>query len=362
MESKRPRRLVALASAALLAVSLALPAVVSADPVAPAFAPVTVTNQAGVFDPANGKFNSAWFNLAIANGGTSTYTQMHLTVTPNNTTVVARATLDGTKSVPTPSPICTAVGNGFDCVWPSNLGGGQTTDPITFVFAAPNDPNTGAPPATFDVNAHFTSKDHTTTSGGGSGQDRDVSADQLISINASPRLDQQTPFILSNTAPLTVSTWKKNGVATLTLPASTTGYLVDLSESEPGADVAGCDLNAGNGFAWAQYASAAVNRGATISPYLEWKTSAVWDNRGYALQSSGTIPAAPTGVVHCIPNGTGGYVVEVLKSPCSTTLTTNCIVKITTQIQGKKGALDVLVTYTVTFRTPTNGLTKPTTK
>ena len=360
MNRSHPTKLTALATAAMVTLGMVLPALVSADPAKPRFVIAEKTNQAGVFDPANGKYNSAWFSLSVANDGTSTYTQMHLVVSPNDPTVVARAALDAAKQVPTASPLCTLSGNTFDCVWPTNLGGGGTTSPITFVFGAPNDPLSGAPPPSYDVNAVFTSKDHTTTSGGGSGQDRDISAAQTITINTSPRIDQQTPYLLPTTTSVTVSTWKKNGVAALTLPASTTGYMVDLSESELGGDVEACTLNADNAFAWAQYARADVNRGATITPYLAWTTSSIWDNRDGSL---GPAPVPPAVVVHCVQNADGTYTTHVLTlaaNNCSGGLGAyGCVVKIDTKVQGNKGSIYVITTFSVTFRTPTNGYTKP---
>jgi hypothetical protein len=354
-------KLTGIGTAALLALAMLLPVVASADPAPPAFVLSDQTNQSGTYDPANGKFNSAWFSLSIYNGGTSTYTQMHLVVAPNDTSVVARAALDATKQTPTASSLCVMQGNGFVCNWTTNLGGGASTSPITFVFGAPSGNS-------YDVAATFTSKDHTTTSGGGSGQDRDISASKTISVNVDARLDQQTPYLLPNLTPITVSTWKKNGVAALTLPASTTGYLVDLSESELGLNfvATGCDLNASNSnvFAWAQYAKASVNHGATIAPYLEWKTSAIWDNRDGSL---GAAPAPPTGVIHCVDNGDGTFTSHVLTlaaNPCPATVSNfatwgGCVVKISTQVQGKKGSIYVVTTYTVIFRTPTNGYSKP---
>lgn len=357
MTTKRPRRLATVGTAALLVLTLIVPAAVTAAPAQPTFVITDQTDQAGTFDPSHGTFNSAWFSASIYNGtivdgvatpGTSTYTQMHLVVAPSDSSVVARAALDGTAQVPTASSLCTQSGNTFDCVWPTNLGGGESTSPITFIFASPSGND-------FDVTATFTTKDHTTTSGGGSGQDRDVTETETISVDVSDRIDAQTPYLLSTSSTITISTWKKNGVAAVTLPASPTGYLVDLEELTETPTLEGCDLDAG-GFDGANTAKAFINNGATISPYVQWKVSVIWDTA-----VDGPAPTL-TGIIHCVDNGDGTFTSYELTLPdnaCSVTGlgAHGCIVSLSTKTKGSKGA--AVVTYTMTFRTPSNGYTKP---
>jgi hypothetical protein len=282
---------------------------------------------------------------------------MQMTVTPDDPTVVARAAIDATSATLALSPLCTIVGNAFDCAWPTNLGGGQTTSPITFIFGAPN----GDP---YNVEAIFTTKDHTTTSGGGSGQDRDVSETALISVDVSDRIDRQTPYLLPTTSSITVSTYKKNGVAALTLPASPSGYLIDLEEtsSTPG----GCD-QFDEDYDWALSAKAFVNNGATITPYVKWKTSVIWDNKNGTL---GDIPppagtTAPTGVIHCVDDGAGNFTSYLIDDKCTNAKPLGpdgqgCVESSSVQVKGNKATNFVTVTYTVSFRTPSNGYTKPT--
>jgi hypothetical protein len=378
---KKLGRIGAVTGAALLLSSQMLAGTASADPVQPALVIDKVVDQGGLYDPSNSLYNAAWFTMRVYNGGTSTYTQMQLWVTPSDPTIVARAALDATADVPTPSNLCVPQGNGFYCTWPSNLGGGQYTDPLTFVFSAPGNP----PPSSFDVAATLTTKDHTTSNGGGSGQDRDVTVTNIITVHAAARDDQQTPYTGPSSSPFSVSTWKQGNVgqrSTLTLAPSSTGYLTLLQEFNSGEEPAlppecvdAFDALSSDGYPHGQLIEADVNHGAPLSPYLEWKVELTY--------GKGVVPPPTSSVrlLHCTDlNRDGTYEVYQLGPgidkknndyACPKDLSAvytvgsnlypsnGCVVSFSAKFSGPKSdPTKQNWTYTIIFRTIGNGFSK----
>jgi hypothetical protein len=85
-----------------------------------------------------------------------------------------------------------------------------------------------------------------------------------------------------------------------------------------------------------------VNYGTTVLPYLEWRMD--WDAtllpKGYNERKGGVIHVEDGGAVVMIPVKTG----------CTALVTTNCVVSF--------GYSPNKLTYTIIFRTPTNGGTR----
>jgi hypothetical protein len=358
------KRLGGLSTALVLLALAALAPAVSATQVKPELIATDIVDQAGLYE-AGVHYNAARVTLAVYNGGGGTYTQVALTVEPcvkgsdpcvPDTSVVARAALDATQDVPVFSSYCTVVsGNKYQCTLP-NIPGGATSPAIEFVYSSAS----GMP---FDLSARVSIKEQ--TNAGTSNLDRTDEDSELIQVDVSARSDKQTPFFPPNQS-FTVSTWKQGNVgqrATLKLPSSSNGYLVDLQEFLPGEEPllpVGCsDLTTSETFG--QLVAASVNNGTIVSPYLEWTLEITF--------GKGVEPEPLNKVLHCTLNG-GAYVVDEITTgtgdKCGTpTQGHGCMVwskdkPYQTKTTGNKKTGNFNTTYIVTIRTLTNGWAKTT--
>jgi hypothetical protein len=281
-------------------------------------------NQVGTWDPANGQYAAGWTTLVIRNGGTSAYTQLTLSLTPRDASLVPIAALDGTQAVPTASSLCSIVGNTFECAWNNSLGGGEDTAPIRFVFGG------AVVPSEVTVDAHVTSKDLTNT--GDSNQVRDDDYPALFTISTSDQSEDRTNFTPPNTA-ISLSTWRGNSQkSAISLPASTSGYLVELYEQDPG--IYTCTESGFTGTSNEVWLN--VNDGAPVK--------VLWTLTLIKVANSGPV----TSVLHCLDDGT----VQVISNACANKADTNCIESIKVTLSGKNKST---ATYVIKVRTPSNG-------
>lgn len=342
-----------LASGLMAAVLMTLSAFVPSISAAPAPPEIVVTerqNQGGLTTEAVG-----WVSISIYNGGTSTYTQMSLVVKPTDPSVTVVGAYDGTQMTPVLSSLCVTdiANNEIRCSWPSALGGAETTAPIRFVvhgsvvstpecLAAGDDcPN---------ISASFSSKDSTTTSGGGSGNDRDAFADRLIAIGVEDKAEDRTALVGPNTA-YSLTTWRGNGQKSgIVVPPSASGYFLHLQEAigaytEVGLEACG-DLNSGWNASIGNTIVANVNFGSPVTPYLTWSSTLI-------LKAGSPVP---TQFLHCTFDQSGAVVVNALQFADKSdycgkgnTTTTFCIESY------KANASKTQTQYMLKVRTPTNG-------
>jgi hypothetical protein len=362
------KRLAALSSALVLVALAAFAPAVTASQVKPEIVVVEKVDQAGPY-VAGTSYNAAWVTLAVRNGGNGSYTQVRLSVTAcqdrqqvtdpcvPDVNVVPRGALDATSATPALSPYCSISDTGYNCALP-NIAGNTTSPGITFVFSSAS----GVP---FDVDAAVSLKDLTNT--GGSNQERDDAASNLIDVDVSARSDKQTPFFPPNQA-FSVSTWKQGNVgqrATLKLPSSSSGYLVDLQEflagEEPTLPAECAPLAAPELANYGQLVAATVNQGVTVSPYLEWTLEITF--------GKGVVAEPLTGVAHCTLSD-GSYVVHNITTGtgdrCGSSVPDKgCMVwsknsPYQTRTTGNQKTGNFNTTYIVTIRTLTNGWAKTT--
>jgi hypothetical protein len=365
------RSFIALATAALLALGLLPASLVSAAPAPPELIKSDQVDQVGLWNPDQGLYAAGWVSVSVRNPGTSSYTQMRLVVRPSaGAPLVALAALDPSFPEPVSSSLCQIVDNAFHCAWPGSLGGGASTPPIRFVFGgtqySPAECLAANPPLTCDnVVATFSSKDSTTTSGGGSSQPRDANAERLIAIKIDSKTEERTNFSPPNT-PITLTTWKGgNQRSAIALPASSKGYIANLkelsSDSEAGP-LYGCDLSGTYG----NLVYASINQGSRVKPYVEWTLT-------ITMPTSEAPAGGLTSVVHCVANPAFDpglpasssnplYVTQSITSACPKSGSWSddpswqgCIVSIRTSTSGKDKAT---TTYTIKARTPSNYLLK----
>ena len=304
--------------------------VASAAPAAPEIVVTSKTDQVGVWSPSTGQYAAGWADIVINNNGTSAYTQLRLKLTSSDPSLLAVAALDATKGVPTTSSLCSIVANEFQCAWPNSLGGGASTLPLRFVFGGT------VVPAEIGVTATVTSKDLTNT--GGSNQDREDVYPDVFTLKTSDRAEERTNFTPPNTS-ISLSTFRGAGQkSAISLPSSTTGYLVDLEELAPGTG--SCTVPTGK-TGVGNEVSASVNNGAPVKPYMSWTITII----------KATNTGGVTGVVHCLDNGTQ----VVISASCSKQVTVDCIESLKVTYSGKD---KTNATYVIKFRTPGNGSAK----
>jgi hypothetical protein len=365
------RKLIALSSAAVLVLGLLPAQLALAAPAAPQILKSDQVDQVGLWNPASSLYAAGWVSVSIHNPGTSAYTQIRLVVKPTaGAALEALAALDPAYSNPVSSPLCEIVDNAFHCVWPSSLGGGQTTAPIRFVFGGTEFSSAeclgATPPATCDnVIASVTTKDSTNT-GGSNRDDRDATTDRLLAIKIDSKTEERTNFSPPNTA-ITLNTWKGGGQrSSISLPASANGYLASLKElsSDSGAGpLGGCDLGGTIG----NLVQSSVNQGVRVYPYLEWTMT-------LTMPTSEAPANGVSSVIHCVPNpafdpslavgaGNQPYLTQEITTICpkdglwsSDPAWNGCIVSIKTSVSGKNKET---TTYTIKARTPTNCCLKP---
>jgi hypothetical protein len=351
----------------LLGLAVAVPSV-SAAQNAPEIVVSNAVDQAGPY-VVGSSYNAARVTLAIRNTNSSTFTQVRLTVEPclegrtaptdpcvRDESVVARAALDATQAEPTSSPHCTLQASVYTCTLP-NVSGNSTGVPIEFVYSSSSGLG-------FDLDAKVSVKDQSNT--GTSNQDRIDTAARLIHVDVSARADRQTPFFPPN-QPFTVSTFKQGNIgqrATLKLPSSSKGYLVDLQEfladEEPSLPDE-CRGALAPAKTLGQLISASVNSGVRISPYLEWTIETTF--------GKGVTPDPATGVVHCTLKNGNWAPLEIktdATGQCGNAAndpSNGCLVwskgsayQIKTSGNTKTGNFNT--TYTFTLRTLSNGFVK----
>jgi hypothetical protein len=283
------------------------------------------------------------FVLLLTNTGTSTLTQVAISggssvttttgapaqpyLTPGASFVALLPVGSGTCSLTT----TLAANDGFTCTFP-NLPSGASAS-VQVAVRAQSDAT-----QELRVVAAATVKENRNDSG--------ANPDTFYALGTAPvladNLDSISTFLGPN-APDDVftpagTTDTNHQRTTTSVPGAPNGQPVGISEvHDPN------NAYCASGYScFGDAAIASVNYGNLVTPYLEWRMD--WDvsvlPKSYNEKKGG--------VIHLLDNGT--FVVIPVKTACSTRVTTNCVVSYGYSADG--------LTYSIVFRTPTNGSTR----
>jgi hypothetical protein len=284
------------------------------------------------------------FRLVVANQGTSTLTQVAIV---GGSAIAASAAAPATPFLtpgasfvgllPVGTATCSLVSSsvaspndGFSCTFPNLAKGGQAElqvavkaqsaagvlRVVTAVQVKENRNDNGANPDTFYAVGQATALD-----------------DNLDSVSTFLAPGQAASVVTP--AQLTVTNRQQTTVQT---PGAANGQPVGISEI---ADPTNAFCKAGL-TCFGQAAIVSVNYGTAVLPYLEWRMD--WDAtllpKGYNERKGGVVHVEDNGRVVVIP----------VKTACTASVTTNCVVSF--------GYSPDKLTYTIIFRTPSNGGTR----
>jgi len=284
------------------------------------------------------------FRLVLENKGTSTLTQVAIAggsaIATSDASTLLMPFLTSGASFLMPLPVgpascsLTASNDGFFCTFP-NLAKGDKAELQVAVRAQPsegtlrvvtaaqvkeNRNDNGANPDTFyavgEATAVFDTGDSVSTFLP-SGQTADVLTDVLTRAQPTETNFQQT---------------------TVRVPGVANGQPVGITEIR---DEQNAYCAAGL-TCFGQAAIVSVNYGSVVTPYLEWRME--WDAtllpKGYNERKGGVVHVEDTGKKVVIP----------VKTACTATVATNCVVSY--------GYSPDKLTYSIVFRTPSNGGTR----
>lgn len=316
---------------------------------------VTITNvvdQSGLYSSTSRA--AGFFDVTATNTGRSTLTHEGVLVyLPISFTPLAAFSFVG--GTLTPYPGCRALNRhgyaflpAFACGWDESWAPGFVKGPITFAVG-------GSTLGTFTNGVKVVL--------GAFARPTLASAMATISVGAGG--GRSTIFTGPTTTNTTIQTSGTGQQDQLVLPPSSGGYLADVGEAS-GSLACGAAAVPGQ---FGNIVSAHVNKGQSISPYMEWTLTVVLSQLGESgrVTEPGAVPTFNTaGLVayHCLDNGTTLDTIAQSNtcSPLAATAVGSCMVSLTQQTTEDELPSENDETYTTTivivFRTLTNGLVK----
>ncbi len=319
---------------------------------------VTITNvvdQSGLYTSTSQA--AGFFDVTATNTGRTTLTHEGVLVyLPISFTPLAAFSFVG--GTLTPYPGCRALNRhgyaflpAFACGWDESWAPGFAKGPITFAVG-------GSTLGTFTngIKVVF----------GAFARPTLASATATISVGAGG--GRSTIFTGPTSTDTTIQTSGTGQQDQLVLPPSSGGYLADVGEA-PGSLACGAGELSGQ---FGNLVSAHVNKGQSVSPYLEWTLNVVLSQQGEGghVTEPGAGPTFNTAglvVYHCLDNGTTLDTIAQ-SNTCSSgppTAVGSCMVSLSantveTEPGGSHNEADETYTTTIVivFRTLTNGLIK----
>jgi hypothetical protein len=319
---------------------------------------VTITNvvdQAGLYSPTSQA--AGFFDVTATNTGKSTLTHEGVLVyLPISFTPLAAFSFVG--GALTPYPGCRVLDRhghvllpAFACGWDESWAPGFAKGPITFAVG-------GSTAGTFTNSIKVVL--------GAFARPTLAAATATISVGTGG--GRATIFTGPTTTNTTIQTSGTGQQEQLVLPPSSGGYLADVGEAS-GSLACGAAAVAGQ---FGNLVSAHVNKGQSVSPYMEWTLNVVLSQQGQGgrVTEPGAVPTFNTDglvVFHCLDNGTTLDTIAQSNS-CSSgppTAVNGCMVSLSantveTEQTGFHNEADETYTTTIVivFRTLTNGFIK----
>lgn len=350
--TRRGSRLVAALLASALIVLALLPSVALAK--GSSFVSITnVVSQGGLYTAASPA--AGFFDVTVGNGGGSHLTHEVVEVfLPLSFTPLAAFSFVG--GAITPYAGCASkdrAGNAglpaFVCKWDENWNPGTTKGPITFAVG-------GSTAGTFANGIKVTLAPAA----------QPPIATGQVSLTVSAAGGRSTIFTGPTAGATVIDTSGTGQQDHLVLPPTTSGYLADVGEAV-GALTCGAATLPGQ---FGNLVSASVNRGGSISPYLEWRLTITLSQKGHSgrVSEPNGVPTYNTAgllVYHCLDNGTLDTIAQSSTCPSAPTAAGSCMVSLSastveTEPPGFHHESDETYTTTIVivFRTLTNGLIK----
>lgn len=313
-----------------------------------------VVNQGGLYSASSPA--AGFFDVTVGNGGGSHLTHEVVQVyLPASFTPLAAFSFVG--GAITPYPGCATNDRGgnaalaaFTCRWDENWEPNHTKGPITFAIG-------GSTAGTFANGIKATLAPAA----------QPPIASGQASIGVTSGAGRSTIYTGPTGGPTGIDASGTGQQDHVVLPPTGSGYLAELGDASGTLSCGAASLPGQFG----NLVSASVNRGQSISPYMEWTLTIVLSQKGHGGRVSEPF-GVPTYnkvgllVYHCLDNGsTLDTIAQSNTCPSAPTAVGSCMVSLTastveTELSGFH--LESDETYTtrivVVFRTLTNGLAK----
>lgn len=312
-----------------------------------------IVNQGGIYTPSSPA--AGFFDVTVGNGGGSHLTHEVVQVyIPASFTPLAAFSFVGGAITPFAGCVVNDRGGNqtlpaFTCSWDENWEPYHTKGPITFAVGG-STAGTG-----FAISATLAPAAQPPIANGGS------------TIGVTTGGGRSTVYTGPTGGSTVIDTTGTGQTDHVVLPPTTSGYLGQLSDAAGTLSCGAASLPGQFG----NVVSASVNRGGSISPYMEWTLTVVLSQKGHSgrVSEPNEIPTYDTTgllVYHCLDNGTLDTITQSNTCPSSPTAVGSCMVSLTASTVETEPTyffhLESNETYTTTivivFRTLTNGLVK----